>query len=110
MDFVEEVYRATAGFPGREVYGLSSQLQRAAISVPSNIAEGQGRHSTKDFLYFLSIAQGSLFELETQITIAKRLDYIETTLEEALLSQTAEIGRMLHGLRNSLKKKLTTDH
>ncbi|MEN6458335.1 MAG: four helix bundle protein [Thermoguttaceae bacterium] len=106
MDLVEAAYRTTNRFPKAEVYGLVSQLQRAAVSVPSNIAEGQGRSTTRDFLHFLSMAQGSLMELETQITIAKRLGYIEESLESSLLEAAAEVGRLLNGLCNSLNKKL----
>ena len=76
------------------------------MSVPSNIAEGQGRSSTRDFLHFLSVAQGSLMEVETQITIAERLGYVEKQLETTLLNATAEVGRLLNGLCNSLNKKL----
>ncbi|MCE5269169.1 MAG: four helix bundle protein [Planctomycetaceae bacterium] len=106
MDLVEAVYRTTNSFPKTEVYGLASQLQRAAVSVPSNIAEGQGRSTTRDFLHFLSIAQGSLMEVETQATIAKRLGYIEEPVESSLLEAAAEVGRLLNGLCNSLNKKL----
>ena len=77
MDFVEAVYKATKQFPKEELYGLTSQLRRAVVSIPSNIAEGQGRRSTKEFVQFLSIAHGSLREAETQILIAKRLNYID---------------------------------
>ena len=81
---VEDVYRATNDFPKTEIYGLTSQIRRAAVSIPSNIAEGQGRNSTRDFLHFLSMAQGSLMELETQITIAERLGYLESEQENKL--------------------------
>jgi four helix bundle protein len=107
---VETVYRATNDFPKTEIYALTNQIRRAAVSIPSNIAEGQGRNSTRDFLYFLSVAQGSLMELETQITIAERLGYINDSQEKSLLDSTAEVSRMLSGLRNSLNKKLTTSH
>ena len=107
---VEEIYRATGDFPKSEIYGLTSQIRRAAVSIPSNIAEGQGRYSTRDFLHFLSMAQGSLMELETQITIAERLGYVDKTKEKHLLDLTTEVSRMLSGLKKSLKKKLTTNH
>ena len=106
MNLVEAVYRATDHFPKTEIYGLTSQVRRAAVSIPSNIAEGQGRSTTRDFLYFLSVAQGSLMEVETQITIAQRFSYIEKRLETELLESTAEVGRLLNGLCNSLNKKL----
>jgi four helix bundle protein len=77
INLVEAVYRATKHFPQTELYGLTRQIRRAAVSIPSNIAEGQGRNTTKDFLHFLAVANGSLMELETQIIIARRLNYIE---------------------------------
>jgi four helix bundle protein len=107
---VETVYRATNSFPQTEIYALSNQIRRAAVSIPSNIAEGQGRNSTRVFLHFLSVAQGSLMELETQITIAQRLGYFDRAQEQNLLGSTAEISRMFSGLKNSLKKKLATSH
>lgn len=106
ISLVESVYRATNDFPKTEIYGLTSQVRRAAVSVPSNIAEGQGRSTTRDFLHFLSMAQGSLMEVETQITIAERLGYLKKQQEATLLESTAEIGRLLNGLCNSLNKKL----
>ena len=106
MDLVEFVYKATSHFPNAELYGLTSQVRRAAVSIPSNIAEGQGRNTTRDFLHFLCMAQGSLLEVETQILIAQRLGYIKTELESKLLDATAEVGRLISGLCNSLNKKL----
>ena len=110
IGLVETVYRATENFPKTEIYALTNQIRRAAVSIPSNIAEGQGRNSTRDFLHFLPVAQGSLLELETQIIIAERLGYFDKAQENSLLETTAEISRMLSGLRNSLNKKLTTNH
>jgi len=98
MEMVPEVYRLTRGFPREELYGLASQLRRAAVSIASNIAEGEGRSSDKELLYFLSNAKGSLFEVETQIMIAGRLGYLSHLQAEELLSKTAEIGRLLNGL------------
>ena len=106
MDLVEDVYVATKQFPRDELYGLVSQLRRAVVSVPSNIAEGQGRSSTKDFLRFLSIALGSLKEAETLIFIARRLGYIDEPSQSKTIAQTAEVGRLINGLKNSLKPKL----
>ena len=77
MDLVEAIYRTTARFPKEELYGLTSQIRRAAVSIPSNIAEGQARNTTRDFLHFLAIAYGSLKEVETQVLIAERLGYID---------------------------------
>ena len=102
MDLVELIYQATEGFPQREVFGLSNQARRAAVSVPSNIAEGQGRASTRDFLHFLSIARGSLQELETQILIAGRLLYLEDKMVRKLMDMSAEVAQILNGLRKSL--------
>lgn len=106
MDLVESIYKATTSFPNTEVYGLTSQLRRAAVSIPSNIAEGQGRNTTRDFLHFLSVAQGSLRELETQVLIAQRLGYIKTPEGTTLMDVTSEVGRLLSGLCNSLQNKL----
>src|ERR1035437_2454202 len=95
-----DVYRCTRRFPRDEVYGLSSQMRRAAVSVPSNIAEGKGRYSQKEFVQFLYHARGSLLELETQLSIAGDLDYIDRPLFESLESETEELGRILNGLIN----------
>jgi four helix bundle protein len=106
MDLVESVYCATRLFPREEIYSLTAQIRRAAISIPSNIAEGQGRSTTRDFLHFLSIAQGSVKEVETQILIAERLIYIAKPVAVSVLEQTAQVGRLLSGLSNSLKNKI----
>lgn len=106
MDLVESVYRVTLKFPREEIYSLTTQLRRAAISIPSNIAEGQGRNTTRDFLHFLAIALGSLKEVETQLLIAERLTYITKPITVTLLEQTTEVGRLLNGLSNSLKKRI----
>lgn len=102
MDFVEDVYRATKKFPKEEQYGLTSQLRRSCVSVPSNIAEGQGRRSDGEFHHRLSIAHGSLREAETQAMIACRLGYLERVEMERLLDQAGEVGRLITGLSNSL--------
>src|SRR5208282_434904 len=94
------VYRCTHRFPRDEIYGLTSQMRRAAVSVPSNIAEGKGRYSHKDFVHFLYQARGSLLELETQLSIARVLEYIEQPVFESFESQTEELGRILNGLIN----------
>ena len=107
MTLVTDIYKATDLFPKTELFGLASQLKRAAISVPSNIAEGQGRDSTKEFLYHFSVAYGSLMESETQIQIAVNLSYIDQPGADQLLAQCGEVGRMLNGLTRSLRTSLT---
>lgn len=104
MDLVERIYEATREFPKEELYGLTSQLRRAAVSIPSNIAEGQGRRSTKEFLHHLSYAHGSLREVETQILIAGRLGYLRRSKVVAVMSLAAEIGKLTNGLANSLTR------
>ena len=106
MDLVVICYQMTRKFPRSEIYGLTSQLQRAAVSIPSNIAEGHQRRHSKEFLQHLSIAYGSLAELETHVEIASRLDYIDEDYANTVLNQTAEIGRMINGLRKSIEKSL----
>jgi four helix bundle protein len=105
MDLVELVYRITTHFPQDELYGLRSQMRRAAVSVPSNIAEGEGRHSAGDFLRFLSIANGSRREVETQAIIAQRLGYINEQDCEKVLTLAAEVGRLRQGLADSLDRE-----
>jgi four helix bundle protein len=102
----EMVYEVTDGFPSKEMYGLSSQIRRAAVSVPSNIAEGHARNSTKEFLRFVSIAMGSLAELDTQLELSRRLKYVSETSFSEITERTAEVGRMLRGLQRALSHKL----
>ena len=104
MDLVELVYKSSRGFPREEVYGLTSQIRRAAVSIASNIAEGQGRRTTPDFLRHLSIAYGSLLETETQLLIAQRLKYLAKPSLDDVMKQTAEVGRLLNGLMASLSR------
>jgi four helix bundle protein len=104
MDLVTAAYRATAGFPRDELFGLTSQLRRAAVSIPSNIAEGQGRLSEKEFRYFLGQARGSLMEVETQLQIAENLGYLQKEQTSSLLQSCAEVGRILNGLLASVSK------
>ena len=104
MDLVAAVYRASQGFPKEEIFGLVSQTRRAAVSVPSNIAEGHARTSKKEFQYFLSNARGSLAELETQLTIAHQLAYIDETGINQLPDRLGEVGRILNGLLTALKR------
>jgi len=103
MDLVEGVYRATIAWPKDELYGLTNQVRRAVVSVPANVAEGQGRASLKEFLHHLSIADGSLHEVETHLLISHRLHYIDRETSESLLDQIAQVGRLLHGLMRSLQ-------
>lgn len=109
MKFVTEIYRATEKFPKDEIYGLTAQMRRAAVSVPSNIAEGHGRNSRREFRQFIGQARGSLTELETQIEIARDLAYAPAADASELLSQAGETARMLNGLR-AWSESLTPDH
>jgi four helix bundle protein len=103
MKLAREVYKETAKFPRHELYGLTQQIRRAAVSVPSNVAEGKGRHSDKEFAHFLCNARGSLLELETQLILAEELEYL-SAVEGKRLSVLAEcVGRPLSGLINSLR-------
>jgi four helix bundle protein len=106
MQLAQGVYRLTAKFPADERYGLVSQVRRASVSVPSNIAEGQARQGTKEFLFFLSHASGSLAELETQLILAERLGFCAGSDLEQLQSLTYELQKMLTGLRGSLAGRL----
>ena len=104
-DLVIECYRLTLQFPKSELYGLTGQIQRAAVSIPANIAEGHGRDHLGDYLHHLSVANGSLMELETHLLIANKLRYLKETDLEPVLSRTAEVGRMLAGLTKALRRK-----
>jgi four helix bundle protein len=106
MNFVVEVYRATASFPTDERFGLTAQLRRCCVSIPSNIAEGHGREGTRDFLHFLAIGYGSLNEAQTQIMIAERLTFLTPENAAHLLDLAAEVAKLTNGLCKSLKAKL----
>ena len=106
MDLANSVYDATEGFPRREIYSLTDQMRRAAVSVPSNIAEGQAHYSNREFLHFLRHSRGSLAELETQVIIAQRRNYLSEDQAADLLKRADEVSRILSGLINSLKEKL----
>jgi four helix bundle protein len=106
MDLVTAIYRATAGFPKDELFGLTSQLRRAAVSIHSNIAEGQGRLSENEFRHFLGRARGSLMEVETQVQIAENLGYLQKEQTTTLLQSCAEVCRILNGLLASVSKQL----
>jgi four helix bundle protein len=104
MDLVVATYRITQAFPRTEVYGLASQMQRAAVSVPSNIADGHGLKQTQAYSRHIAIASGSLAELEPQLEISDRLGYLPSD-ERPVIAQANEVGRMLAGLRQSLRSK-----
>lgn len=106
IHLVDEIYTITENFPAKENFGLISQIRRSAVSIPSNIAEGQGRNAQKDFLRFLNIAVGSLAELDTQIEIALRQKMLTKEQANFIFGQMLEIRKMLFGLINSIKKIL----
>ena len=101
--FVTQIYCSSQNFPPQERFGLTSQLRRAAVSIPSNIAEGQARSSPREFQYFLSNARGSLAEIETQIQIAGNLGYLKPNQSESLMASAGEVGRLISGLMASIK-------
>jgi len=107
MKFVAEVYAVTRQFPSSEIYGLTSQIRRAAVSIPSNIAEGQARCSQREFYRFLSLARGSLAEIDTQLSIALVLKYVLKCKADPLFSDIDEIGRILNGLMGAVKNNAT---
>jgi four helix bundle protein len=108
MELVAAIYDATHGFPSHEQFGLISQLRRAAVSVPSNIAEGKAHYSNRDFVRFLRHARGSLAEIETQVLIALQRKYLDTETVNKLTQKIDELGRILSGLINSLNKSEPT--
>jgi four helix bundle protein len=103
MGLVTEIYQHTKSFPEEERYGLTSQLRRSSVSLPSNIAEGYGRNSTQDYIRFLRIANGSLFELQTQLEIARNLNMLSEESFSVLFEMSREIERMLSSLINKIK-------
>ena len=105
MEAVTDVYKITRTFAKEEIYGLTSQLRRAAVSVPANIAEGWGRGTTKEYIQFLRIARGSLLELETLMTISHNLGYVNPQDQKPILQKILEISKMMNALINSLKHK-----
>lgn len=104
MGLARDVYTVTAGFPRSEVFGLASQMRRAAVSVPSNIAEGHGRLSDKSLRVFLAQARGSLYELETQLQLAADLKYVNADRTEALNLECDEVARMINGLLSAIER------
>jgi four helix bundle protein len=109
MELVTEIYACTRSFPKEELYGLSSQLRRAAISIPSNIAEGKGRSSDKELTHFLNQARGSLFEVETQILLAERLGYIDEQQRARLFVRMSEIGCLLNGFMKAIRVQMPSE-
>jgi len=105
LDLTETLYRITADWPKHEQYGLISQVRRAAVSVPANVAEGAGRRTAGEFMHFVGIARGSLAELETLIVLSRRLGYIEEPTYRALYDDLLELGRMTTGLIRSLEER-----
>ena len=105
MELVTEIYRVTHNFPKEELFGLMSQLRRAAVSIPSNIAEGKGRLSKGEFRQFLGNARGSLAEVETQILIAQNLSYLDETETNRLLIKVEEVGKILNGLISAVRNQ-----
>ena len=104
MDLTIEIYRLTKKLPKDELYGLTNQLRRAAVSIPSNIAEGNGRASTGDYLRFLSIARGSKSEIETQLLLCVKLNYVQQSEIEESLKLCTEIGKMLNAMISKFRK------
>ena len=105
MTLAESTYNATKSLPREEMYGLTAQMRRAAVSIPSNIAEGQGRRKDGNFLHALLIAYGSLRELETQVILAQRLRFLSDPQSGALLRECGEVGRLLNGLMQSIQSR-----
>ena len=105
MGLVAFVYEITRNFPKEELYGLVSQMRRCAISILSNIAEGRGKQSSKEFVRFLDIAYGSASELETQVLISQRIGYLDQSIVESICSKITEISKMLHSMKVSVTEK-----
>ncbi len=103
MDIVEEIYNITKKMPKEEQYGLTGQMQRAAVSIPSNIAEGYSRSTTKEYVHFLHVAKGSKSELQTQLMICERLGYLEINELEHVFNQLSELGKMFYVLIKKLE-------
>ena len=108
IELAKEIYRTTESYPKEEIYALISQMQRAAVSIPSNIAEGAGRETDKDFSHFLSIALGSSFELYTQIVLSKEIGYIDHTQTEKLQKMTIELQKMISAYKKKIDNNTQT--
>lgn len=109
MALVTAIYRATDAFPARERYGLTNQVCRAAVAIPSDIAEGKGRISKKEYVQMLARARGSSYEVQTQLEIAHNLEFLETAAFEALAEKAAEVGRLLNGLITKIQQQITEE-
>ena len=108
MALAESVYKTTSNMPREELYGLTSQMRRAAVSIPSNIAEGEGRRTHGEFLHMLSISYGSLRELETQTVLANRLHFIQDNDARTVMEECGEVGRLLNGLMKSVASRTSS--
>jgi len=108
MDLVEEVYRVSASFPADERFGLTAQVRRAAVSIPSNVAEGYGRSTKADYIRFIDIAKGSANEVEIQLRIAQRLRFVKVQNSERALAMAVEVQRILRGLGDGLRRSTRT--
>src|SRR5262245_35337049 len=106
MDLTEQCYRLTREFPKEELFGITSQIRRAAVSIPANIAEGQGRNTTREFAHFLGIARGSLSELETHLELASRFGFVDESKCADVMELAARVQRILAGLRKAVKAKI----
>ena len=106
MALVTDVYRATESFPAREIYGITNQVRRAAVAIPSDIAEGKGRISKKKYVQMLSRARGSMYEVQTQLEISRNLSFLATDAFEILEMKAAEVGRLLNGLITKLRRDI----
>lgn len=107
VNFVTTIYKVTSRFPSEEKFGLTNQIRRSGVSVPSNIAEGAARNSNKEFIRFLRISQGSNAELQTQLTIAKNLDLVEEKEFKELMEKSTDISKMISGLIRSIQNRLS---
>jgi four helix bundle protein len=106
MDLAVRIYRVSAALPKHEMFGLASQLRRAGVSVPSNVAEGSARKSTREFIHFLHVARGSMAELETQLQLAQRIGYLAASDVDDVQSAIDEVGRILNAVLAGLKRRL----
>lgn len=106
LDLVKDIYELSKGLPSDERYGLTSQIRRSAVSIPSNIAEGCGRGTDKQLCYFLDVALGSSYELETQLIICEKLELINNTQIEEIIKNNKEVSKMIYGFRKSVKSKV----